>query len=81
MILSTSPVAVCCSRASSRSRVSRATSVSSPGGDDLDDLERGTALGALLRFGSGVFRRRPLIAAPPALERLFIASPRRLRAS
>ena len=55
--------------------------VSSPGGDDLDDLERGTGLGALLRFGSGVFRRRPLIAAPPALERLFIASPRRLRAS
>ena len=36
MLLSASPVAVCCSRASSRSRVSRATSVSSPGGDDLD---------------------------------------------
>ena len=30
--------------------------------------------GALRRFGSGVFRRRPLIV-PPALERLFIASP------
>ena len=72
MILSTSPVAVCCSRASSRSRVSSATSVSSPGGDAL---ERGTAVGASLRFGSGVFRRRPLICSPPALERLFVAFP------
>ena len=33
------------------------------------------ALGALLRFGSGAFRRRPLVSSPPALERLFIASP------
>jgi hypothetical protein len=37
-----------------------------------------TAFGALLRFGSGAFRRRPLVDSPPALERLFIAS-RRLR--
>jgi hypothetical protein len=29
----------------------------------------------LRRFGSGVFRRRPLIASPPVPERLFIASP------
>ena len=34
-----------------------------------------TAFGALRRFGSGVLRRRPLIGSPPALERLFIASP------
>ena len=72
MTLSTSPVAVCCSSASFRSRVSRATSVSSPGGDDL---ERGTAFGALRRFGPGVFRRRPSIGSPPVLERLFIATP------
>jgi hypothetical protein len=38
-------------------------------------LERATAFGALRRFGSGVFRRRPLIGSPPVLERLFIASP------
>ena len=29
----------------------------------------------LLRFGSGVLRRRPLIGLPPALERFFIAFP------
>jgi hypothetical protein len=28
----------------------------------------------LLRFGSGAFRRRPLVSSPAALERLFIAS-------
>ena len=38
------------------------------------DLERATAFDALLRFGSGDLRRRPLIGSPPALERLFIAS-------
>jgi hypothetical protein len=27
------------------------------------------------RFGSDVLRRRPLIGLPPAVERLFIASP------
>ena len=37
-------------------------------------MERDVALGALRRFGPGVFRRGPLIGSPPALERLFIAS-------
>ena len=31
--------------------------------------------GALRRFGSCVFARRALMVLPPALERLFIASP------
>ena len=69
---STSDVAVCCSSASRSSRPSRATSVSSPVGDEL---EPATAFGALRRFGFGVFRRRPLIGPPPVLERLFIACP------
>jgi hypothetical protein len=38
-------------------------------------LEAAAAFGALRRFGSGIFRRRALIGSPPALERLFIASP------
>ena len=41
----------------------------------VDELRPGTAFGALRRFGSGVFRRRPLIGLPPALERFFIAFP------
>ena len=73
----TSEVAACRSDTSFNSRVSRATFVSSR----LDGvLERGTAFGALLRFGPGPLRRRTLICSPPALERRFIASPRRLRA-
>jgi hypothetical protein len=32
------------------------------------------SFGALLRLGTDVLRRRPLIGSPPALERLFIAS-------
>ncbi len=75
MTWSTSDVAVCCSSASLSSRASRTTSVSSPA---EDELERGTAFGALRRFGPGALRRRPLIVSPPALERRFIASPRRL---
>ena len=70
MALSTSEVAVCCSTASPSSRVSRATSVTSGA-----ELERGAGFGALPRFGSGAFWRRPLAGLPPALERFFIASP------
>ena len=51
-------VAVCCSRASFSSQANQPTSVYSRVGDEL---ERGTAFGALRRFGSGVFRRRSLI--------------------
>jgi hypothetical protein len=42
-------------------------------------LEPAAAFGALRRFGFGVYRCRALIGSPPALERLFIASPRRLK--
>jgi hypothetical protein len=64
-------VAVRCSSASSRSRVSRATSVSWPAGG----LRRTAAFGALLRFRAAVLRRRVLTGSPPALERRLIASP------
>jgi hypothetical protein len=50
---------------------SRARSVSVGG----DELERAMAFDALRSFGTRVFGRRPLIGSPPALERLFIASP------
>src|SRR6516225_11816154 len=76
MTSSTLEVAVCCSRASFSSRVSRATSISLPAADEPSCA---TAIGTLRRFGSGVFRRRPLVGSPPALERLFIGSPRALR--
>ena len=72
MTRSTSDVAICCSSASSRSRVSRATTLSSATGDGL---ERISTFGALRRAGFGVLRRCPLIRSPPALERLFIAFP------
>jgi hypothetical protein len=75
MILRTSAVAVCCSRASFSSRVSRATSVSwSPGG-----LRRTTAFGALLRFSVADFRCRFLTGSSPALERRRIAFHPRLK--
>src|SRR6516225_7180127 len=52
---------------SENKRVSRATSVS---WRPTAELERAVgAFGALRRFGSGVFGRRPLIGSPPALER------------
>jgi hypothetical protein len=72
MTLRTSEVAVCCSSASFSSGVSRTTSAFPPA---TDELERATAFGALWRFGFGAFQRRALIGSPPALERLFIASP------
>jgi hypothetical protein len=71
MTRSTSDVAVYCSNASSRSRASRASSSSATGGG----LERISTFGALRRVGFGVVDRRPLVRSPPALERLFIASP------
>ena len=75
MTPSTSEVAVCCSRASFSSRVSRATSASSLG---ADELERATVFGALRRFGSGAFRRRPLMVRR-LLWSAFSSRPRRLR--
>jgi len=71
MTFSTSAVAACCSRASSRSRVSRATSVW-----PRDERPRDTALGALPPFRLNALRGRALAGLWPALERLFIASTR-----
>ena len=68
--LSTSEVAVCCSRASFRSRASRATSI----WPIRDELRRGAALGALRPFSFNALRRRALAGLPPALEGFFIAS-------
>jgi hypothetical protein len=39
------------------------------------DYHAATAFVALLRFGFGALRRRPLSCSPPALERRFIAFP------
>lgn len=50
-----------------------AMATSSSEGDE--EMRRGTVFGALRRFGSGVFRRRALTVLPPAIWRLFIASP------
>src|SRR5204862_3250926 len=72
MALSTWPVAVCCSRASTSSRVSRTTSASGP---EADELLWRTAFGALPLFSANVFRRRALTGSPPALERRLIAFP------
>jgi hypothetical protein len=63
-------VAACCSSASSRSRVSRATSVCWP---TLEGPLRRTAFGAVRRFTVAAFRRRVLTGSPPALERRLIA--------
>ncbi len=76
MTRSTSEVAVCCSNASSRSRVSRATSVSWLA---ADGLLRGAAFGALRRFGIAALARRVLTGLPTSLERRLTASPPRLR--
>jgi hypothetical protein len=57
--------------ASSRSRVSRPTSVSRPAGG----LRRTAAFGALPRFRAAVLRRCVLTGSPPALERRLIAYP------
>jgi hypothetical protein len=75
MTLSRSAVAACCSCASFSLRVSRATSAWAPGGEP----RRVTALDALRPFTVNALRGRALAGLPPALERLFIASARRLR--
>jgi len=71
--LNTSEVALCCSNASSRSRLSSAIVVLSL---VLEGLRRPLTLGALKRLGVAAFRRRVLIGLPPALERRRIASPK-----
>src|SRR4029077_3794331 len=75
--LSTSPVAVCrssasvsCFRASSRSRVRRAVSVS---WSVVAERGPGTVLGGTERFCVAALRRCALIGLPPALERRRIA--------
>ena len=68
MTLSTSPVAVCCSRASSNSRVSRAISVSPSGG-------RCRRLGAERLLRGTVLRGRASAGLPPAPKRPFIDFP------
>ena len=72
MTLRISAVAVCCSSASSRSRVSRATSVSRP---TPNELRRRTVFGLLRRFSAFALRRRGFIGSPSPLERRFTASP------
>src|ERR1022692_891816 len=73
MTLNTSEVAVCCSSASSRSRLSNATFLFSLA---ADDLRRRTALGAMGGFSINVLRRRALTALPPALSRRFMPIPK-----
>ena len=71
MTLSTSAVAACCSSASSRSRVSRATSAFWPAGAEP---RRGMAFGALRALGFNAERRRTLAGLPPALGDFFTVS-------
>src|SRR6516225_10215984 len=73
MIFRTSAVALCCSSASSRSRVSRPTIVSWP----AETLGRRTFFGADGRFT--VLRVRVLAGCPPALERRLITFPQASR--
>src|SRR6516165_2313182 len=61
-----SAVAFCCSRASSRSWVRHAISVSRP-------VARPRTLGALRRFCTTSLRCRAFVGSPPALERRLIA--------
>src|SRR6516165_6203892 len=64
-----SAVAFCCSRASSRSWVRHAISVSRP-------VARPRTLGALRRFCTTSLRCRAFVGSPPALERRLIAFPK-----
>ena len=73
MTWSTSEVAVCCSSASSRSRVSRATCLWRLA---AEEVRRRVACGPLRRFSVTVLRRRALMGLPPVLMRRLIASPR-----
>jgi hypothetical protein len=78
MTLSTSAVAVCCSRASTSSLVSRTTSASGP---EAVGLLWRAAFCALLRPRGAVLRRRALACSLPALERRRIAHIPRLRST
>src|SRR5262249_53249960 len=64
--VSTSAVAACCSSASLRSRVSRATFVSLPAAGERRPR---------VAFGANVLRRCVLASLPPILERRFNCSP------
>ena len=75
MILRTSAVALCCSSASSRSRLNSATFASLP---TVEELRRRTVFDTLRGFGVTVLRRRVLAGSPPALERRLIAHPKGL---
>jgi hypothetical protein len=70
---SISPVASCHARASLRSRVRRAVSVSSV---IVADRQPDTALGRMERHGVVALRRPVFAPLPPAFERRFIALPR-----
>ena len=69
MTPNTSAVAVCCSSASSRSRLARFSCSCSSAADEL--LRRAT-VGALRRLGFVALRRRALTALPPVVARRFI---------
>src|SRR6516165_4263644 len=71
MTLRTSAVARCCWSASSRSRASRATSVSS-----REELRERTAFGATRLLRAAAFPPCALGDLPPALDRRRIAAPR-----
>ena len=73
MTCSTSDVAVCCSIASSRSRVRRSSSSCSSA---IEELRRRTAPGAPPRFDVTAWRARVLGGFPPAVERRFTAFPK-----
>jgi hypothetical protein len=75
--LSTSLAAACCSCAAFSSRVSRAISVGPRGAEP----RLATALDVLRPFNFNALRGNALAGLWPALERLLIASTRRLRAS
>jgi len=72
MSFSTSAVAVCCSRASFNSRLSRAIPAA---GLAPEDMRRRTALCPLRRFRVAALWGRVLTGFPPAPERRLIASP------
>src|SRR6516225_9189956 len=71
-----SDVAVCLASASSRSRVSRATFVSSRA---VDELRERTVTGTMRLLRATVFRRCALADLPPALDRRRIFAAPRLR--
>jgi len=73
MVRSASEVALCCSSASSRSRLSSATCSLTPA---AGDRRWRVDFGAVRSFGVAAFRRRDLTDAEPALERRRIGHPK-----